>query len=137
LEKYPLLKSVLEKVPPPEGAKSLGQLKVEFGHIRSVLQKNSGTGVKGILHDYITTPPEGLVQGNDLPSVLSRAHYHLVRNSLQNSISEVETLEGPPALALKPWLDDAKDRLRLELALKVFATFVRVKGTPGTPPGDL
>lgn len=73
-----------------------------------------------VLHDLTTTPPEGLVPGNDTASVISRAHYHVHRGALANAIAEIDTLEPASKEVFLEWSDDVKNKLVVDKTLFVF-----------------
>lgn len=61
----------------------------------------------------------GLVEGNDVLSVLARAEYYLHEKDLDSATRELNQLRGPPKELLRDWLAAARRRLEVQQALKV------------------
>lgn len=61
----------------------------------------------------------GLVKGDDVLSVVSRAEYHLNEKDLDSAARELNQLRGPASLLLRDWLEAARRRLEVEQALEV------------------
>ncbi|KAG8766932.1 Formation of crista junctions protein 1 [Ceratobasidium sp. 428] len=64
----------------------------------------------------------GLVQGQDVLSVLSRAEYYLGVKNLDAAAREVNQLTGWPGRLVRDWLDAVRRRLEVEQALEVVQT---------------
>lgn len=62
---------------------------------------------------------QGLVQGDDVLSVLSRAEYHLNEKDLDSATRELNQLKGSAKTLLQDWLKAARERLEVEQALEV------------------
>lgn len=65
---------------------------------------------------------KGLVQGEDVPSVLARAEYYLDRKDLDSATRELNQLKGWPKLLASDWLAASRKRLEVEQALDVVQT---------------
>ncbi len=63
----------------------------------------------------------GLVDGDDVPSILSRAEYFLQREDLDGAAREVNQLKGWGKVLAEDWLDAARKRLEAKQALDVIA----------------
>lgn len=61
----------------------------------------------------------GLVEGNDVLSVLARAEYYLNEKDLDMAARELNQLKGAPRVLLSDWLDAARKRLEVLQALEV------------------
>ncbi|KAL5525682.1 hypothetical protein ACEPAG_7018 [Sanghuangporus baumii] len=61
----------------------------------------------------------GLVDGDDVLSVLARAEYYLNEKDLDMAARELNQLKGPPRVLLSDWLDAARKRLEVLQALEV------------------
>lgn len=61
----------------------------------------------------------GLVEGNDVLSVLSRAEYYLNEKDLDSATRELNQLNGTAKMMLHDWLEAARRRLEVEQALEV------------------
>ncbi|KAJ3720823.1 mitochondrial inner membrane protein Mitofilin [Lentinula guzmanii] len=64
----------------------------------------------------------GLVEGNDVLSVLSRAEFYLNEKDLDSATRELNQLKGTAKLMLHDWLGAARRRLEVEQALEVVHT---------------
>ncbi|PWN53980.1 hypothetical protein IE53DRAFT_372758 [Violaceomyces palustris] len=65
---------------------------------------------------------KGLVEGEDVPSVLSRVEHYLDRKDLDNAARELNQLKGWPKTLAKDWLDASRKRLETQQALEVVNT---------------
>lgn len=61
----------------------------------------------------------GLVEGDDVLSVLSRAEYYMNEKDLDSAARELNQLKGPARLLLIDWLDAARKRLEVLQAIEV------------------
>lgn len=62
---------------------------------------------------------QGLVEGNDVLSVVARAEYHLNEKNLDSAARELNQLKGPAKTLLHDWLEAARRRLEVQQALEV------------------
>ena len=62
---------------------------------------------------------KGLVEGNDVLSVLARAEYYMNENDLDSAARELNQLKGAPKVLLSDWLEAARKRLEVLQALEV------------------
>ncbi|KAK7033435.1 MICOS complex subunit MIC60 [Favolaschia claudopus] len=62
---------------------------------------------------------QGLVNGDDVLSVLARAEYHLNEKDLDSAARELNQLKGTARLLLHDWLEAARRRLEVQQALEV------------------
>ncbi|KAL0579586.1 MICOS complex subunit mic60 [Marasmius crinis-equi] len=65
---------------------------------------------------------QGLVEGNDVLSVLARAEHHLNEKDLDSAARELNQLRGSAKVLLHDWLEAARRRLEVEQALEVVQT---------------
>jgi len=61
----------------------------------------------------------GLVPGDDVLSVLSRAEYYLIEKDLDAATRELNQLRGPAKALVHDWLEAARRRLEVKQALSV------------------
>lgn len=61
----------------------------------------------------------GLVQGDDVLSVLARAEHYLNEKDLDSAARELNQLKGPAKALLHDWLEAARKRLEVQQALDV------------------
>ena len=64
----------------------------------------------------------GLVEGDDVLSVLARAEYYLNEKDLDTATRELNQLKGPAKTLLHDWLEAARRRLEVQQALDVSAS---------------
>ena len=62
---------------------------------------------------------QGLVEGNDVLSVLARAEYYLNEKDLDSATRELNQLKGTAKILLSDWLNAARKRLEVLQALEV------------------
>lgn len=62
---------------------------------------------------------KGLVEGDDVLSVLARAEYYMNEKDLDSATRELNQLQGPAKLLLNDWLEAARKRLEVLQALEV------------------
>jgi MICOS complex subunit MIC60 len=62
---------------------------------------------------------QGLVEGDDVLSVLARAQYHLNEKDLDSATRELNQLRGTAKVLLSDWLVAARKRLEVSQALEV------------------
>ena len=62
---------------------------------------------------------QGLVEGEDVLSVLARAEYYLNEKNLDSATRELNQLKGTARILLTDWLDAARKRLEVLQALEV------------------
>ncbi|ORY26306.1 mitochondrial inner membrane protein Mitofilin [Naematelia encephala] len=67
-------------------------------------------------------PKAGLVDGNDVGSVLARAEWCLGEKDLDGATREVNSLRGWPAKLAQDWLREARRKLEVQQALEVVGT---------------
>ncbi|KAF9267948.1 hypothetical protein L218DRAFT_1074010 [Marasmius fiardii PR-910] len=65
---------------------------------------------------------QGLVEGNDVLSVLARAEHYLNEKNLDSATRELNQLRGSAKVLLHDWLEAARRRLEVEQALEVVHT---------------
>lgn len=61
----------------------------------------------------------GLVEGDDVLSVVARAEFYLNEKDLDKATRELNQLQGPARALLKDWLDAARRRLEVQQAFQV------------------
>ncbi|GJJ08364.1 hypothetical protein Clacol_002578 [Clathrus columnatus] len=71
---------------------------------------------------------QGLVEGNDVYDVVSRAEYFMNEKDLDNAARELNQLRGPAKLLLHDWLEAARRRLEVLQALEV-RLIVKIQAT--------
>lgn len=79
------------------------------------------------LFSTFTFRRQGLVQGNDVLSTISRAEYYLNEKDLDSAARELNQLGGTAKTLLKDWLEAARRRLEVQQALEVGLSFFRAR----------
>ena len=64
---------------------------------------------------------QGLVQGDDVLSVLARAEYYLNEKDLDSATRELNQLRGTAKVLVQDWLGAARRRLEVQQALEVMS----------------
>ncbi|TIC03903.1 hypothetical protein E3Q17_00768 [Wallemia mellicola] len=78
--------------------------------------------VSTALSSLLLFKKQGLVEGNDVASVLSRADYYLSQKNLDMAARELNQLTGWPKTLLTDWLNEARKTLHVQQALDVIET---------------
>jgi hypothetical protein len=108
------------------GVPALKQLRESFestaNEIVQSAQAPAGDGVldraAGSLMRLVTIRPVGAdAEGDDAAARVARAEARLADGDLAGAVAELEGLEGPPAEAAAPWLEQARVRLAAQDAL--------------------
>lgn len=77
---------------------------------------------------------QGLVEGDDVLSVLARADYYLVEKDLDSAARELNQLKGTAKVLLSDWLSAARKRLEVAQALEVWAALIDITFSSRTAP---
>ncbi|RXK39908.1 hypothetical protein M231_02842 [Tremella mesenterica] len=75
-----------------------------------------------VLSKVMFSPKAGLVDGDDVGSVLARAEWCLAQKDLDGAAREVNRLKGWPAKLAGDWLREARRTLEVNQALEIVAT---------------
>ncbi|KAI5122910.1 hypothetical protein M0805_007588 [Coniferiporia weirii] len=90
---------------------------------RVALVPEQDAGVLSYLTSYFISTfrfsRSGLVEGNDVLSILARAKYHMNEKDLDSAARELNQLKGAPRVLLHDWLEAARRRLEVLQALEV------------------
>lgn len=65
----------------------------------------------------------GLVEGNDVYDVISRAEYYMNEKDLDSAARELNQLTGPAKMLLHDWLEASRKRLEVLQALEVSSVY--------------
>lgn len=124
------LKSLKDSNVPDEGVESVSdlsdwfRLSIEPKVRRVALAPEVGAGplsiaVSAALSSLFLFKKQGLVEGTDVASVLSRADYYLTQKNLDMAARELNQLTGWPKTLLRDWLNEARKTLHVQQALEV------------------
>ncbi|KAH8117914.1 mitochondrial inner membrane protein Mitofilin [Phellopilus nigrolimitatus] len=90
---------------------------------RVALVPEHDAGVLSYLASYFISSfrftRRGLVEGNDVLSVLARAEYYMNEKDLDSAARELNQLKGAPKVLLSDWLEAARKRLEVLQALEI------------------
>ena len=106
------------------------QDKVAPAILKTALLPDDGGGSSAGVVSHLTSAAlspllfkkKGNVEGNDVPSILARAEYHLQREDLDAAARQVNQLKGWGKILANDWLDAARKRLEAKQALEVVGT---------------
>ncbi|KAG6821316.1 hypothetical protein H0H93_000177 [Arthromyces matolae] len=93
----------------------------KVAHVALVPDQNAGvlSYLASHLFSGLRFRRHGLVPGNDVLSVVSRAEYYLNEKDLDSAARELNQLGGAAKVLLHDWLEAARRRLEVEQALEV------------------
>jgi len=90
---------------------------------RVALVPDQDAGVLSYLGSYALSAfrfkPHGLVEGDDVLSVIARAEHYLNEKDLDSAARELNQLKGPAKTLIHDWLEAARRRLEVEQALDI------------------
>ncbi|KAJ2848731.1 Glucose-6-phosphate 1-dehydrogenase [Coemansia brasiliensis] len=110
-----------------QGVLSLVELEDRFENVRKEIRSvslvpengNFGSQVLSATLSKIMFEKEGLVEGNDVESVLARSSFYLKKHDLDSATRELNQLKGWPRQLAKDWIGAARARLEIEQAISV------------------
>ncbi|KAI8975189.1 mitochondrial inner membrane protein Mitofilin [Mycotypha africana] len=129
-----LVQTVLSAISPEtvkEGISSLSELSTRFEQVANEIRRVAlvpeedggfGSHIISIAMSYLMFKKQGLVQGDDVESVLSRTDYYLKRNNLEYATRELNQLTGWPKRLAEDWIQSARRHLEVKQALEVAET---------------
>lgn len=129
-KKDELIQTVLSVIPESvaqEGVETTSELSNRFelvsDEIRQValVPEDGGFGshIISYIMSYLMFKKQGLVDGDDVESVLARTEYYLKRDNLEFATRELNQLTGWPKRLAKDWMEAARRHLEVKQALEV------------------
>jgi mitofilin len=129
-KKDDLIQTVLSVIPESvaqEGVESISELSTRFelvsDEIRQValVPEDGGFGshIISFIMSWLMFKKQGLVDGDDVESVLARTEYYLKRDHLEFATRELNQLSGWPKRLAKDWMEAARRHLEVKQALEV------------------
>jgi mitofilin len=90
-------------------------------HVALVPDENAGilSYIASRIFSGLRFERHGLVEGDDVLSVLARAEYHLNEKDLDSAARELNQLKGAAKVLLHDWLEAARRRLEVQQTLEV------------------
>ncbi|CAO3646849.1 unnamed protein product [Mucor hiemalis] len=122
--------SVIPKELAQEGVNTISELSVRFAQVADEIRQVAlvpedggfGSHIISIIMSYLMFKKSGLVQGDDVESVLSRTDYYLKRDNLEFAARELNQLSGWPKRLAQDWIQSARRHLEVKQALEVAET---------------
>lgn len=119
--------SVIPKELAQEGVNTISELSVRFEQVADEIRQVAlvpedggfGSHIISIIMSYLMFKKSGLVQGDDVESVLSRTDYYLKRDNLEFAARELNQLSGWPKRLAQDWIQSARRHLEVKQALEV------------------
>jgi MICOS complex subunit MIC60 len=93
----------------------------KIGHVALVPDENAGvlSYLASRVFSGLRFRRHGLVDGDDVLSVIARAEYYLNEKDLESAARELNQLKGAAKVLLHDWLEAARRRLEVQQALEV------------------
>lgn len=105
------------------GIKNIESLRKEFVDLISDVTKaaikdeavdEATSSFKKTLNNLVTVRRVGNVEGDEIDAIIARAEIALQHGYMQDVVTELEKLEGKPALIIGLWLSDAKAIIKVQ-----------------------
>ncbi|KAJ1673807.1 hypothetical protein EV182_004520 [Spiromyces aspiralis] len=130
VDPYKATKAVVESISTDAakaGVASQNELEDRFAYVRREVRHVSlvpedgsfASQVQSAVLSKLLFEKEGLVEGEDVESILARTHYYLQRHNLDHATRELNQLRGWAKKLASDWIVEARRRLELEQALQV------------------
>lgn len=125
-----LIQSVLEAIPKElaeQGVDSISDLSTRFEDVSDEIRQVAlvpedggfGSHIISFIMSYLMFKKQGLVEGDDVESVLARTGYYLKRDNLEFATRELNQLSGWPKRLAQDWIQSARRHLEVKQALEV------------------
>jgi len=127
---YPVLDAAISSIPShlaERGVATTQDLKIHFIKTSKAIRKASLMPPEGGIISYgvsallskLMFKKHGLIPGNSVDDILSRAEYYLEDGDVDRAAREINQLKGWPKRLAKDWLDEARDHLTVRQAVDV------------------
>lgn len=125
-----VIQTVLSAIPKDlaqDGVNSISELSARFEEVADEVRQVAlvpedggfGSHIISIIMSYLMFKKSGLVQGEDVESILSRTDYYLKRDNLEYAARELNQLNGWPKRLAQDWIQSARRHLEVKQALEV------------------
>ncbi|KAI9251610.1 glucose-6-phosphate dehydrogenase [Sporodiniella umbellata] len=119
--------SAISKETAEQGISTLSELVVRFEEVSNEIRhvalvpENGGFGshIISFLMSYLLFKKSGLVEGDDVESVLARTEYYLKTDHLEFATRELNQLVGWPKKLATDWIQSARRHLEVKQALEL------------------
>lgn len=110
-----------------DGVNSISELSTRFEDVANEIRQVAlvpedggfGSHIISIIMSYLMFKKSGLVQGDDVESILSRTDYYLKTDNLEYAARELNQLGGWPKRLAQDWIQSARRHLEVKQALEV------------------
>ncbi|CEI99396.1 Putative Glucose-6-phosphate 1-dehydrogenase [Rhizopus microsporus] len=128
-----VIQTVLKVIPKElaeEGVNTVSELAVRFEEVAQEIRRVAlvpedggfGSHIISSLMSYLMFKKSGLVEGDDVESILAHAEYYLKRDNLEYATRELNQLGGWPKRLARDWIQSARRHLEVKQALEVAET---------------
>jgi mitofilin len=125
-----VIQTVLKVIPKElaeEGVSTVSELAVRFEEVAQEIRRVAlvpedggfGSHIISSLMSYLMFKKSGLVEGDDVESILARTEYYLKRDNLEYATRELNQLGGWPKKLARDWIQSARRHLEVKQALEV------------------
>lgn len=129
--------SVIPKELAQEGVNSISELSARFEQVADQVRQVAlvpedggfGSHIISLVMSFLLFKKAGLVQGDDVESILSRTGYYLKRDNLEYAARELNQLNGWPKRLAQDWIESARRHLEVKQALEVAQNNFTLKNT--------
>ena len=130
----PLIQTVLSVIPQQlakEGVDTISDLSVRYEQVAEEIRRVAlvpedgafGSHIISLVMSFLMFKKSGLVNGDDVESILSRTDYYLKRDNLEYATRELNQLTGWPKRLAQDWIQSARRHLEVKQALEVTLDF--------------
>ncbi|KAG1490533.1 hypothetical protein G6F54_010652 [Rhizopus delemar] len=128
-----VIQTVLNVIPKDlaeEGVSTVSELAVRFEQVSEEIRRVAlvpedggfGSHIVSMLMSWLLFKKSGLVDGDDVESILARTEYYLKRDDLEYATRQLNQLVGWPKKLAADWIQSARRHLEVKQALEVAET---------------
>ncbi|KAL9540417.1 hypothetical protein MBANPS3_009688 [Mucor bainieri] len=128
-----LIQTVFSAVPQQvakQGVHTISELSTRFESVSDEIRQVAlvpedggfGSHIISFVMSWLMFKKQGLVEGDDVESVLARTDYYLKRDNLEYATRELNQLTGWPKRLAHDWIQSARRHLEVKQALEVAET---------------
>lgn len=128
-----LIQTVFSVVPQEvaqQGVNTMSELSTRFESVSDEIRQVAlvpedggfGSHIISFVMSWLLFKKQGLVEGDDVESILSRTDYYLKRDNLEYATRELNQLTGWPKRLAHDWIQSARRHLEVKQALEVAET---------------
>lgn len=125
-----LIQTVFSAVPQhvaQQGVNTISELSTRFDSVSDEIRQVAlvpedggfGSHIISFVMSWLMFKKQGLVEGDDVESILSRTGYYLKRDNLEYATRELNQLTGWPKRLAHDWIQSARRHLEVKQALEV------------------